>query len=178
MPLDPFHLSQTIDQVIGDTPHPDAPTLRVKDYQAHETVAAMMKNPDEATADDVVAAYHLLQQANLSPAEFEHTWEVARPVANQFLDRDPRPQELARFAGLTPSDIHDYYAGHPHPDHPEVRAGEYMRYFHAATPIAQMTVGRKPLPVEIARFAAAGYQSEDMLNHYTQGGEGGNADRS
>jgi hypothetical protein len=166
MPIDPFQLKETIDTVIGNMPHPDAPELRVKDYRAHENAAAMMKNPDDVQPQDVVDMYHMLKTAGMSAADFEDTWQVARPVANQLLDRDPRPQELVKFVGATPSDIHDFYSGHPMPGHEEVKAGDFLRYHHAATPIAQMTVGRKPLPNEVARFASAGYDAESMFNHY------------
>lgn len=169
--LDPFRLNETITTVIGNMPHPKAPELRVKDYKAHERAAAMMKNPEEAQPQDVVNMYHLLKQAGMSPADFEHTWELARPVANRFLGRDPRPQELAQFVGAHPADVHDYYANSSYPGHEEVKAGDFVRYHHAATPIAQMTLGRKPLPVEVARFASAGYQTEDILNHYTHKGK-------
>jgi hypothetical protein len=169
--LDPFRLNEIVTQTIGEMPHPKAPELRVKDYKAHEKAAAMLKNPNTATPQDVVNTFHMLKQAGMSAAEFEHTWEMARPVANRLLGRDPRPQELAGFVGAHPSDIHDYYMSHPMPGYEEVKAGDFLRYHHAATPIAQLTVGRKPLPVEVARFAAAGYQTEDILNHYTNKGK-------
>lgn len=171
MPIDTFRLNEVIQETIGNMPHPDAPELKVKDYRAHENAAAMMKNPDDVQPQDVVNMYHMLKTAGMSAADFEDTWQTARPVANQLLDRDPRAQELVKFVGLAPSDIHDFYAGHPYPGYEEVKAGDFLRYHHAATPIAQMTVGRKPLPLEIARFASAGYQAEDMFNHYTNKGK-------
>jgi hypothetical protein len=169
--LDPIRLNAVIDQVIGDQPHPKAPSLKVKDYKAHETVAEMMKNPDRPTPQDVVDAYHTLNGIGMSPAQFQHAWKIARPLANRFLGRDPDPSELAQFVDGHPADVYDYYAHSPYPGHEEIKAGDFVKYFHAATPIAQATIGRKPLPVEIARFAAAGYQSEDMLNHYTHEGK-------
>jgi hypothetical protein len=109
----------------------------------------------------------------MAAADFEHTWETARPIANRILGRDPRMQELALFVGAHPGDMHEYYMEHPMPGHEEIKAGDFIRYYHAATPIAQSTVGRKPLKVEVARFAAAGYQTEDILNHYTHEGKRG-----
>jgi hypothetical protein len=162
-----------IGKVIGDMPHPKAPSLRVREYRATERAAGMMKNPNQAGPEDVVKMHELLKSAGMSAAEFEHTWELARPIANRFLGRDPRPQELAQFVGAHPADVHDYYSSHPYPGHEEVKAGDFVKYHHAATPIAQMTLGRKPLPVEVARFAAAGYQTEDIQSHYAHKGKPG-----
>lgn len=172
MTLNTQRLHAVVDLVIGNMDHPDAPELKVKDYRAHVTAAAMMRNPDSVRPQDVVQMFHLLKRMDMSPADFEDAWSMARPIANRFLDRDPTPQEIKRFHGVTPGEIHDYYSEHPMPGHEEVKAGNYIKYFHAARPIAHSTVGRNPLPVEIARFAAAGYDAEDMHAHYTQKGKG------
>ena len=170
--IDLRKLTGIVEEVIGDLPHPLASSITVKDYKAHEKAAGMMKNPDQALPKDVVAAYHLLTQMKMSPHEFENTWQLARPVANRFLGRDPRPQEIGQFTGAHPADVQDYYSSHPYPGHEEVKAGDFVRYYHASKPIAQGITGRNPLPVEIARFASAGYSDEDIQNHYTHEGKG------
>lgn len=170
--IDLQRLASVVEQTINRMPHPKAPSLTVADYKAYETAASMLKNPEEATPADVVSTYHSLRTAGISAADFENTWELARPVANRILGRDPRLQELVHFVGAPPGDVHAYYMEHPMPGHEEVKAGDYLRYFHAATPIAQSTLGRSPLPVEVARFAAAGYQTEDIVNHYNHQGKG------
>lgn len=169
--IDKQRLAGVVEDVIGRLPHPKAPQLTVADYHAYERAAGMLKNPLEATPQDVVSTYNHLKSIGLSAADFEHTWEMARPVANRILGRDPKLQELMQFVGAHPADLHEYYMHHPMPGHEEVKAGDYLRYFHAATPIAHSTVGRKPLPVEVARFAAAGYQTEDIHAHYTHEGK-------
>lgn len=175
MPLDHFELNNVIDQVVGDLPHPDAPTMPIREYDAHQRVAAMMNNPREPEPADVEQAYHMLRQLELSPAEWEHAWKLARPTANRFLDRDPDPQELVRFRGAHPSEVHDYYSSHPYPDHEEVQAGDMLRYLHAATPIAHTLSGRRPVMTEVARFAAAGYDTEDLHRYYRDAGKDTNA---
>ncbi len=171
--MDLRRLRSTIDAYIGELPHPDAPGVPIKEYQAHERVAAMMKNPQSAHGEDIEQAYHMLRQMEMSPAEWEHAWKLARPLANRLLDRDPDPQELSLFKGFVhPGDVLEYYSSHPHPQFPEISAGEMMRYFHAATPIAGMNAKRKPTLGEVARFAAAGYDDQDILAHYTH--KGGN----
>jgi hypothetical protein len=171
--IDSRKLAGVVEELIGRMPHPKAPSLTVADYRAYEVAAGMLKNPERAQPQDVVNTYHQLKHIGLSPADFEHTWELARPVANRILGRDPRLQELALFTSGHPGDVHEYYMQHPLPGHEEVKAGDFLRYFHAATPIAQASIGRKPLPVEVARFAAAGYGTEDIVNHYAHEGKGG-----
>lgn len=169
--IDRTKLAGVVEDLIGRMPHPEAPSLSVADYRATERAAGMLKNPQEATPQDVVNTYHQLKHVGLSAADFENTWELARPVANRILGRDPRLQELVQFVGAHPADVHGYYMEHPMPGHEEVKAGDFLRYYHAATPIAQATVGRKPLPVEVARFASAGYATEDIHAHYTHEGK-------
>lgn len=171
MPMDPFQLDAVIEDVIGGMPHPDAPSVPIREYDSHERVAAMMNNPKEPEPGDVAQAYHLLKQLDMSPAEWEHAWKLARPVANRMLDRDPDPQELAMFKGAHPGDVHDYYSSHPYPDHEEVKAGDVVRYMHAATPIAHTLAGRKPVLNEVAQFAAAGYDTEDIHRYYRDAGK-------
>lgn len=166
--IDLHRLAGVVDDIVGRMPHPKAPSLTVADYKAYEVAAAMLKNPEEATPEDVVSTYTQLRTVGISAADFEHTWELARPVANRILGRDPRLQELLQFVGAHPGDVHAYYMESPMPDHEEVKAGDFLKYFHAATPIAQQSLGRKPLPNEVARFASAGYQTEDIVNHYAQ----------
>lgn len=170
--MDPLKLASVVEEFIGNMPHPDAPTMPIKEYAAHERVAAMMHNPKEPEAGDVEQAYHLLKQLDMSPAQWEHAWKLARPVANRMLDRDPDPSELVMFKDGHPSVIHDYYSSHPYPNFEEVQAGDVMRYLHAATPIAHTLAGRKPVLTEVARFAAAGYTSDDIANHYRDTGKG------
>lgn len=171
MSLDPRRLRAVVDQVVGGMPHPDAPELSVSEYRAHQTAASMMRNPEPVRPSDVVHMAQLLKQMEMSPSDFEHMWSVARPVANRFLGRDPLPQEIKLFHGLTPGDVHAYYSEHPYPGHEEVKAGDFIRYFHAAKPIAHRALGRDPLKVEIARFASAGYDAEDMHQHYNDQGK-------
>jgi len=169
--VDRVKLAGVVEDLIGRMPHPKAPSLSVADYRATERAASMLKNPHEATPQDVVGLYHQLKHTGMAAADFENLWEMARPVANRILGRDPRLQELAQFVGAHPAEVHDFYMQHPMPGHEEVKAGDYLRYYHAAVPIAHATIGRKPLPVEVARFAAAGYQTEDILNHYAHEGK-------
>lgn len=168
--MDPFRLDAVIGEYIGNLPHPDAQSMPIKEYDAHERVAAMLKNPDEPQPSDVEQAYHMLRQVDMSPAEWEYAWKLARPTANRLLDRDPDLQELVMFRGAHPADVHDFYSSHPYPGHEEVRAGEMARYFHAATPIAHTLAGRKPVLTEVARFAAAGYTHDDIARHYADKG--------
>jgi len=36
--------------------------------------------------------YHMLKTAGISAADFEDTWQTARPVANQLLDATRAPR--------------------------------------------------------------------------------------
>lgn len=170
-PINPVRLAQVAEQLVNNMPHPDAPTLSVRDYKAHVQTAQLMKGSGQVHPSDVVAAAQLLKGMEMSPADFEYLWSVAKPLSQRFLGRPPKPQELRKFLEATPGDVHGFYADHPHPDFPEIKAGDFARYFHAAQPIANATVGRNPLKLEVARFAAAGYDEEDMHRHYTHKGK-------
>lgn len=166
---DTVRLSSVIAQVIGDMPHPDAPAMKVRDYKAHVKSAQLITGKDEVAPADVSNAYHLLRSMDMSPSDFEHTWSIAHPVAQRFLGREPLPQEIKQLTGQHPGDVHSYYAESPHPDFPEIQAGDFARYYHAAEGIAVAAgVKRKPLPIEVTRFAMAGYDAEDIQRHYTQ----------
>lgn len=169
--IDRIKLNGVVSQLIGNMPHPDAPDITVSDYKAHVRAAQLMKGGNEPHDSDVSAAVHLLKGMQMSPADFEYLWESAKPLSQRFLGRPPKPQELRKFLDATPGDIHGFYADHPHPDFPEVKAGDFARYFHAAQPIANSTVGRNPLKLEVARFAMAGYDETDIHAHYTHKGK-------
>jgi hypothetical protein len=168
--IDGVRLANVVGQLVGNMPHPDAPDITVRDYQAHVRAAQLMKG-GRIHASDVAAAVHLLKGMQMSPADFEYAWESAKPLSQRFLGRSPKPQELKKFLEATPGEIHGFYADHPHPDFPEIKAGDFARYFHAAQPIANSTVGRNPLKLEVARFAIAGYEEEDIHRHYTHKGK-------
>lgn len=172
-PIDLVRLNGVVSQLVGNMPHPEAPDVTVNDYKAHLRAAQMMKGTDNVHASDVSSAVHLLKGMQMGPADFEYLWESAKPLAQRFLGRNPKPQELRKFLDATPGDIHGFYSDHPHPDFPEVKAGDFARYFHAAQPIANSTVGRNPLKLEVARFAIAGYEPEDILRHFTHKGKPG-----
>lgn len=166
MTMDPLLLQAAVEDVIGRVPHPDAPSVSVADFEAHRGVAAMMKGDLGANADDVVRAVHLLKQMDMTPADFEHTWELSQATSTRLLNRDPSPQEIKTLHGAMPGDVHAYYVSHPYPGFEENTAGEMARYSAAAKPIANSLAGRDPLPLEIARFAAAGYDADSMMRHY------------
>lgn len=170
---DPIRLSSMIQQVVGDMPHPDAPSMRVRDYKAHVKAAQLITGKTDVRPSDVANAFHLLKSMDVAPGEFEHTWSIAHPVAQRFLGREPLPQEIKQLNGAHPGDVHSYFAESPHPKFPEVLAGDFARYYHAAEGIAIAAgVKRRPLGVEVARFAMAGYDAEDMQRHYTHKGKG------
>jgi hypothetical protein len=152
----------------GNQPHPAAPQIKVKDYPAYERVAWMM-NDVQPKGADVAHAAESLNQAGVSPSEFEQFWTTARPVANRLLGRDPSLIEAQRLKDATPQDIHRHYMDHPYPGYEEVTAGQMAKYYRAAEPIARQ-YGRVPNHEEVSRFAIAGYEAEHMDSHYQGGG--------
>jgi hypothetical protein len=165
---DPVTLQKTVTDYFDNLPHPAVPEIKVKDYPAYARVAMMLKG-EFADPGDVKTAHAHLQGAGLSPAEFEYLWGIARPIANRFLGRDPHMVELQRLQHAHPAEIHDHYASLPHPKYPEVKAGDYARYWHAAYPLAMQHLKREPNDMEVARFATAGYETDDIHQHYLQG---------
>ena len=152
----------------GNQPHPAAPALKVNEYQAYERVAWQL-NDRQPTGADVTHAAQTLKQAGISPSEFEQTWSVARPVSNRLLGQDPTIQQIATLKAASPKDIHTYYMDHPYPGYEEVTAGEMVKHYRAAEPIARQ-YGRTPNHEEVSRFAVAGYTADDMHAHYGESG--------
>ena len=163
--MDRRRLQGLVEAYYDEQPHPNAPSLRVKDYEAYARVA-MMLNDKLPEPHETEAAYHALQGAGLSPAEFEYGWGIARPLANRLLDRDPHLLELQRLKDARPSDWHAYYFHHPHPQAPEVAAGEMARYRQLAMPYSHDRYQRDPNVQEVSRFALGQYDQEAIAQHY------------
>lgn len=162
------HVATHVAAVYGNMPHPQVPSLKVNEVAAYERVAWML-NDKKPTPTDVEHAATTLKQAGISPADFETTWAVARPVANRLLDgRDPTMVQLKQLVGKSPQEVHDYFSGHPFPGYEEVTAGQMVRHWRAAEAIARQ-YGRAPNHEEVSRFAAAGYTADDMHSHYGGG---------
>jgi hypothetical protein len=166
MTLDPNRVREIVQSEFGKLPHPHAPSLTNAEYHLYERVAAMKKTPHRIVPSDVEAAYQELNSAGLSPAQFEHLWPIARPLANRLVARDPTLQEMVRLADAHPNDIHSYYSGLPSPSHPEIQAGTMARYLHVAAEPAGRILDRRPLLQEAATFASMGAAPEDVELHY------------
>lgn len=152
--------------IYGEQPHPRAPSLKIKDYPSYERVAWML-NDKQPTPADVTHAAQTLKGAGLSPAQFETTWAVARPVANRLIAKDPTMQQLVHLANSTPQQIHDYYMTHPYPGYEEVTAGQMVRAWRAAEPIARQ-YGHAPGLEHVARFAVTEATVDDMHDYYSE----------
>src|SRR5215472_15512930 len=95
MPFDFSLLGKSIEQVYGDKPHPSVPEVKVRDYEAFARVAARMFYERRPTAEHIATAHRALTSADISPGEFERLWDVAKPLANRLLSRDPTIHDLA-----------------------------------------------------------------------------------
>lgn len=170
MPFDMQKLDAAISTVLGSKPHPDVPEIKVSQYEQFGRVAARMFDTSDPTSDNVRTAVHALSGTGIPPEEFERVWDVARPLANQLLNRDPTMHDVVQLASSHPADIQSYYLTHPHPDAPDVPAGRMAVYAAHANPISQRTIGRDANSVELRRFSLGGYTTEDMIAHYTDKG--------
>lgn len=173
MSFDLKAIQEAVSSHLNAQPHPLAPSITVGDYGTHERVASMLNSRvlqgNKPSAEMVVHAAETLKGMKMSPGEFEHVWTVARPVANRLLNRDPSMLEMSKhLREAAPKDVHQYYSDHPYPGYEEVRAGDVAKYMRAAEPIARR-YGKAPNMEEVTRFAAAGYNHDDMHSHY--GGE-------
>lgn len=170
MTFDPSKLTQAVTDVLGGKPHPDVPEIKVNQYEAFARTAARMFSTTTPQPKQVQTAYHALTNSGIAPAEFERLWDVARPLANTLLGRDPSLHDLMQFVNQPPNAIADYYASHPHPEAPDVSAGKIAAYHAHAAPLSQTFHGRDPNIVELRRFATGNYGAEDMLAHYMDDG--------
>lgn len=150
----------------GNMPHPQAPSLLIKDYPSYERVAWML-NDRKPQPKDVAQAAETLKQSGLSPSQFESTWAVARPVANRLLGTDPTMHQITTLASASPQDIHSYYLNHPFPGYEEVTAGEMAKHYRMAEPIARQ-YGQVPNHEEVSRFAVTGAGADAMHAHYSE----------
>lgn len=170
MGFDPSLLVKAIEGHYGEKPHPDVPEVKQKDYEAFARVAARMFNEATPQPQHVAAAYHAVTQSGVAPQEWERIWDTGKPAANKLLDRDPNIHDVMMLAGKQPSEIADYYKSHPHPQHPDVPAGDIARYYSAALYPARVNQGRPPNLEELGTFARLGYNSDDIHSHYSEMG--------
>lgn len=170
MPFDPILLKHVVTSVWGDKPHPDIPEIKVSQYEIFARVAAQLNKTPDPKPQQVEQAYHLLNNAEMAPAEFERLWEVALPLSNRLLNRDPTIHDLQALTHKMPGEIQSFYMAHPHPQYPEVSAGDMIRYYHVAKDVSLSTWGRAPNDHELARFVMGEYDAEDILAHYRDDG--------
>lgn len=169
MPFDITHLHDVISQIYGEKPHPDVPSIKVKDYAAYAGVAAKMFYNSTPEPKQVETAYHSLRNSEIAPAEFDRLWDVAKPLANRLLDRDPTIHDLMMLVGQHPHQVQSYYADHPHPQYPEASAGDISRYAAVSLYPARKLSGREPNLVELHKFVVGGYTMDDIVAHYSEG---------
>ncbi len=162
-------IKDAVGDYYGNLDHPHVPDLKVKDYPAFQRAAGLLFDTQEPSHDQVAQVHQHLQGAGVSPAEFEHVWMVAKPVANRLLGRDPSMIDVGLLKGATPKGIHQHYTDHPYPGYEEVTAGQVAKAWRQAEPIAQRNGLTAPNLHEVTRFAAAGYSAEDMQQHYGSG---------
>jgi hypothetical protein len=170
--VDPSLVKSAIQQVLGNKPHPLAPEIKVKDYPAFARAAARMFQQKQPTPQHVSTAYHALTNAEVSPAEFERVWDVAKPLANTLLDRDPTIHDIHMLATKMPGDIHSYYMEHPHPKMPTAKAGDIARYAAIAREPANRYHGRNPVLGELHTFVMGQYSASEVHDHYADNGSG------
>lgn len=171
MPFDPILAKHAVMSVWGSKPHPDVPEIQVKQYETFARVAAELHETNTPSHDQVAGAYHLLTNAELAPAEFERLWKVAKPLAKRLLGQNPDIHDLHALVGKMPGEVQSYYMAHPHPDYPEVSAGDMVRYYHIARPMSQQLWGMEPNAHELARMVMGQYDAEDILAHYRDSGD-------
>lgn len=170
MPVDLTQLGQVVQDVYGNKPHPALPEIKVKDYPAFRRVAGRMFQEAQPTSQHVTTAYHTLISAGVAPAEFERLWDVAKPLANRLLDRDPTIHDIQMLAQKMPGDVHAYYMDHPHPEFPESQAGDIARYATVAREAANRYIGRDPITAELHMFNMGGFTADEIHDHYASDG--------
>lgn len=170
MTIDLGKLHVAADTYYSSQPHPLVPQLTMGDYPAYEHAASLLHGASKPTAEQVANTHEQLKGAGVSPADFEYAWNVAKPLAGRLLGREPSMTEIARLAPMQPGEIHGFYFDHPHPEHPDVTAGEMARYHRVAEPIARRYgTGRPPTPGAVARMASGKWSSDDIHRWYTDG---------
>lgn len=168
--IDPAIARQVVNDFYQNLPHPQAPEIKVKDYATYARAATIMKG-EVPNGDDVRTTFHALKAANVSPAEFEYSWNLMKPITTRFFgaNRNPQLQEIARLKDAGPNEVYNYFASMPHPLYPEAKVGDMFRYYHAAAPIARDHGASDPSALELARFSVAGYDIESVHQHYHAG---------
>lgn len=165
-------IHQAIRTIYGEKSHPDVPEIKVKDYEAFARVAALMFEEAQPGTKHVETAYHSLTNADISPAEFERLWSVAKPLSNRLLNRDPTVHDLTMLIGHRPNEIQSFYMDHPHPQFPEASAGDIARYATLSLYPARRLVGREPNLTELHKFVLGNYSMDDVVAHYSDDGGG------
>lgn len=167
--VDLSKIPQVVADYYGNMPHPLVPEVKVRDYEMFENVAADMfesqlesKRP---SPEHVAHAFQQLQAMQMTPAEFQHTWAVAKPVSQRLLDREPTMVDIDRLRHSTPHEIHQHYFHSPYPGYEEVTAGQMARHWRAMEPIAKLH-GQQLNHETVSRAAIAGWTSDDAHNYF------------
>jgi hypothetical protein len=169
----PSVISRATADHYGGMEHPLLPGtgVTVRQYPLYERTASLLYGDQikgQPTPSHVEQAFHTLKGAGLSPGEFESAWSTMLPVSQRLLNREPSMQEVAKLKDASPADIHHHYMSHPYPGYEEVTAGDMVRYWRAAEPIARAH-GQELNHEAVSRFAIAGYNHDDIHEYYRSG---------
>lgn len=160
----------------GEQPHPQAPSLKIKEYPTAVRLATRMRFGGHANAAEATAFWGEFQSMNerlaaskrapVTPEEFEHLVEPMAKISYAYHGRPPTMHEIARHRDSDPKQVHDWYANLPDETYPHVPAGSMAKYLALAEPHAQMSLGRKPAKIEAMRFYHGGYSADAIDTYY------------
>lgn len=158
----------------NEQPHPQAPSVKVKDFSTAIQLSTVLKSGGHALAkeaEDFWHEYEPLLAKGLTPDKFMQAIEQAGPLSWAFHGRPPSLAELESFwdekaQALKPiSQITDFFKNLPDKHYPHVTAGDMVKSIAAATPFARQFLGRDPVKSEAAFFHHSGVSP---YQHYQQ----------
>jgi hypothetical protein len=167
----------------GAKPHPQAPTLKVRDVPIAVELASHLKfgqGDGHASLKEAELFWKEFEQLGVSPQQFHELVDAAAVHSFALHGRAPSMSELKRFSDpkVSPKDIEQWY--HQLPDrHYPIAAGELHQAMLKAEPHAIQHLGRKPVKKE-GFLVASGVNPESYypqaskpLTLKPQGAQGG-----
>ena len=158
----------------GEKPHPNAPSLKVRDLPVALELASHLKfgqGDGHASFAEAEALWREVQpilDQGVSPQALHELVDTAAQHSFGLHGRPPTMEEMRRFADpkTKPSDIAQWY--HELPDrHYPVAAGDLLRAMAKAEPHSLAHLGRKPVKKEGFLFASG----VDPAAHYPKAAE-------
>lgn len=153
-------------QFWGEQPHPQAPGIKIKDYETAARLATATKFGGHASPTEIGAFWPQFQQLDMAPDHYLETLQHAAQVSFAYHGRPPSMVEMSKFKDMKPAEIRKHYEDLPDRNYPDVPAGQMVKYLRIASQHARQHIDRGPVKLEAALFHHQGLSASGVADYY------------